>query len=34
MPREGCASAYSRCVVIHFAAHLLRKLWPEGIAAC
>ena len=40
MPPAGCTSVvaratfYSHCVVIHFAAHLPSKLWPEGVPAC
>jgi hypothetical protein len=31
--RSSLRHIYSHCVVIHFAAHLPSKLWPEGIAA-
>ena len=32
--RSSRVHIYSHCVVIHFAAHLPSKLWPEGVAAC
>ena len=32
--RSSTSHIYSHCVVIHFAAHLPSKLWPEGVPAC
>jgi hypothetical protein len=32
--RSSLSHIYSHCIVIHFAAHLPSKLWPEGVAAC
>ena len=32
--RSSLRHIYSHCVVIHYAAHLPSKLWPEGISAC